>query len=88
VLFLDEWPEFPRPVLDSLRQPLETGRGQRQRGPTRTSPSPPASSCIAAMNPCRCGYLGEAAARMQPRPALRADYQGRSCPARCSTAWT
>jgi magnesium chelatase family protein len=71
VLFLDELPEFPRPALEALRQPMETGRATVSPRPTPTSPIPPASSCIAAMNPCRCGYLGDPGPGVRPRPALR-----------------
>ena len=40
------------------------------------------------MNPCRCGYLGDAGARMRPRAALRRGLPGAALAARCSTAWT
>jgi magnesium chelatase family protein len=58
VLFLDESPEFRRPVLDSLRQPLEEGTVTL----TRVSGSlryPARFMLIAAMNPCPCGYYGD-----------------------------
>lgn len=57
VLFLDEFPEFSRDGLESLRQPLEEGRVAISRR-TGTSVFPAACSLIAAMNPCPCGYLG------------------------------
>jgi hypothetical protein len=60
VLFLDEWPEFPRPALEALRQPMETGRTTISRANAHVS-YPARFQCIAAMNPCRCGYLGDAA---------------------------
>lgn len=58
ILFLDEFPEFPKNVLESLRQPLENGvvRVSRVKG---TLLFPARFSLIAAMNPCPCGYYGE-----------------------------
>lgn len=57
VLFLDEFPEFPRHVLEALRQPMEDGFVQisRARG---TMVFPSKFLLIAASNPCPCGYLG------------------------------
>jgi magnesium chelatase family protein len=57
VLFLDEFPEFSRDALESLRQPLEEGRVAISRR-TGTSVFPAACTLVAAMNPCPCGYLG------------------------------
>ena len=57
VLFLDELPEFSRDALEALRQPLEEGRVVISRR-TGTSVFPAASTLVAAMNPCPCGYLG------------------------------
>src|SRR3954466_2384183 len=58
VLFLDELPEFARPVLESLRQPLESGWAVVARANAHVR-YPARVQLIAAMNPCRCGYLSE-----------------------------
>lgn len=62
VLFLDELPEFDRKVLEVLREPLETGRITISRA-ARQADFPARFQLIAAMNPCPCGYLGDATDR-------------------------
>src|SRR4029079_9111689 len=76
VLFLDELPEFQRPVLDSLRQPLETGSVSVARANTPVT-LPTRVQLVAAMNPCRCGHLGDPALACSRAPRCAADYQAR-----------
>jgi magnesium chelatase family protein len=76
VLFLDELPEFQRAVLDSLRQPLETGCVEVARANAHVT-YPARVQLIAAMNPCRCGYLGDPALGCSRAPRCGADYQAR-----------
>lgn len=73
VLFLDELPEFPRTVLDSLRQPLEEGKIHISRADAHIT-YPANFQLIAAMNPCRCGYLLEAAKACNKAPRCSDDY--------------
>ncbi len=76
VLFLDELPEFQRAVLDSLRQPLETGEVSVARANAHVT-FPARVQLIAAMNPCRCGHLGDAALACARAPRCAADYQAK-----------
>jgi magnesium chelatase family protein len=76
VLFLDELPEFQRQVLDSLRQPLETGNVSVARANTHVT-FPARVQLVAAMNPCRCGHLSDPALACSRAPRCAADYQAR-----------
>ncbi|CAC9525600.1 AAA+ ATPase superfamily protein YifB/ComM, associated with DNA recombination [uncultured Gammaproteobacteria bacterium] len=62
VLFLDELPEFPRHVLEALRQPLESGEVHVSRAQQQVI-FPANFQLIAAMNPCPCGYYGDGTAK-------------------------
>ncbi|MBX7514322.1 YifB family Mg chelatase-like AAA ATPase [Qipengyuania sp. GH38] len=76
VLFLDELPEFQRAVLDSLRQPLETNKVDVARANAHVT-FPANVQLIAAMNPCRCGHLGDPALACSRAPKCAADYQSK-----------
>ena len=76
VLFMDELPEYPRGVLESLRQPLETGQISIARVEAHVT-YPARFQMIAAMNPCKCGYLDEAGRACNKAPRCAGDYQGR-----------
>ncbi len=76
VLFLDELPEFNRQTLESLRQPLETGRAVVARA-NHHATYPAQVQLIAAMNPCRCGFLDDAERACSRAPRCAADYQAR-----------
>ena len=76
VLFLDELPEFPRMALESLRQPMESGRTTVSRATAHIT-YPARFQLVAAMNPCRCGFLGDAGRECGRAPRCGEDYQGR-----------
>lgn len=76
VLFLDELAEFPRPVLDALRQPLETRQVTVARVHSHVT-FPADIQLIAAMNPCRCGYLGDPTRACTRAPKCAGEYQNK-----------
>ncbi len=76
VLFLDELPEFDRRVLEVLREPIESGRILISRA-ARHAEFPARFQLVAAMNPCPCGYSGDAEGRCRCTPDQVARYRGR-----------
>ncbi len=76
VLFLDEFPEFPRAVLETLRQPIETGEVMVARANAHIR-YPCRFLLVAAANPCRCGYLSEPSRACGKAPLCGDDYLGR-----------
>ena len=76
VLFLDEFPEFPRAVLETLRQPIETGEVVVARANAHIR-YPCRFLLVAAANPCKCGYLSDPARACGKAPLCGEDYLGR-----------
>jgi magnesium chelatase family protein len=76
VLFLDELPEFQRATLEALRQPLETARATIARVNAHVT-YPARVQLVAAMNPCRCGHLDDAALACGRAPRCAQDYQSK-----------
>jgi len=76
VLFLDELPEFPRAVLETLRQPIETGDVVVARANAHVR-YPSRFLLIAAANPCKCGYMTDPARACARVPNCGEDYLGR-----------
>ena len=74
ILFLDEFPEFPRNVLEALRQPLEDGVVTVSRA-SGSFTFPAKFTLVAAQNPCPCGYFGDASKKCQCLPAQIFKYQ-------------
>lgn len=75
-LFLDELPEFDRRVLESLREPLETGKVHIARA-GRYAEFPARFQLVAAMNPCPCGWLGHPGDKCQCSAEQIRRYRGR-----------
>ena len=76
VLFLDELPEFQRGALEALRQPLESGRAVVARANAHVT-YPARIQLVAAMNPCRCGHLGDPSLACTKAPRCGQDYQSK-----------
>ena len=76
VLFLDELPEFPRQTIEALRQPLETGRTTVARAAAHVT-YPARFQLVAAMNPCRCGHLGDPPRECGKAPRCGEEYQSK-----------
>jgi magnesium chelatase family protein len=76
VLFMDELPEFPRATLEALRQPLEAGHTTVARAAAHIT-YPARFQLVAAMNPCRCGYLGDAGRECGRAPRCGEEYQSK-----------
>ncbi len=76
VLFLDELPEFQRPTLEALRQPIETGAAVVARANAHVT-YPARFQLVAAMNPCRCGHLDDPSIACARAPRCAQDYQAR-----------
>ncbi|MFY0692332.1 MAG: YifB family Mg chelatase-like AAA ATPase [Paracoccaceae bacterium] len=76
VLFMDEFPEFARTVLETLRQPIETGEVVVARANAHVK-YPCKFMLVAAANPCKCGYLSDPSRACSRAPACGEEYLGR-----------
>lgn len=76
VLFMDEFPEFPRAVLETLRQPIETGQVIVSRANAHVR-YPSRFMLVAAANPCKCGYLSDPSRSCAQVPRCGEDYLAR-----------
>jgi magnesium chelatase family protein len=69
-------PEFPASVIESLRQPIETGKVLISRAASHVT-YPAKFQLVAAMNPCKCGYLGDNTRTCGRAPKCGLDYQNK-----------
>ena len=76
VLFLDEMPELPRQSLEALRAPIETGRTTVARAAGHYT-YPARFQLVAAMNPCRCGHLGDPGRECRKAPRCGEEYMAK-----------
>ena len=76
ILFLDELPEFPRDVLEMLRQPIEDGKVTIARSAMAIC-FPATFTLVSAMNPCMCGFNGDATRECRCTPAMIQRYLGK-----------
>src|SRR5262249_56154297 len=76
ILCLDEFPEFPRDVLEMLRQPLEDGALTIARS-AMTVRFPSSFMLVAAMNPCKCGFYGDTTRECRCTPGQIQQYLGK-----------
>ena len=76
VLFLDEFPEFPKKVTDSMRQPIEDGKITVTRAAAKVT-YPANFMLVCAMNPCKCGFFGDPDKMCTCTPASRKQYLDR-----------
>lgn len=76
VLFLDELPEFASGVIESLRQPIETAEVLVSRSGAQVK-YPARFQLVAAMNPCKCGYLGDESKECNKAPLCGSTYQSK-----------
>lgn len=76
ILFMDELPEFARQTLEALRQPLETGVVSVARANSHIT-YPARFQLVAAMNPCKCGYLGVPGHECSRAPKCAEEYQSK-----------